>query len=226
MGEETTTSPQPGAMPGNGPATGPNATTGATPQVAALSPEEATKRIAELEHALGNAKEAEGRVGKKLSAYEKAEKERETAEQARKDAELGEVERTKKQLSDLQAQHNEYVLKTQDALVQYEVEKQAIALHIVDPEAAAILVQRMGLETDETGKPTNAKKLLEELIKNRPWLVKQDSAQDPASPAQTASQQQAPAVPPFNVSGRSSIAPPNQLPQGQPVRLNQITWKT
>lgn len=226
MGEETTTSPSGGATPPTGPATGNQGAGSATQPTPALSPDEATKKLADLEHSNRNALEEVERHRKKLSAYEKAEKEREAATQAAKDAELGEVERTKKQFSDLQAQHNEYTLRMQDRIVRYEIENQAAKLGIIDPEAAAALLPRASLEYDEDGAPTNAEKLLKDLIKNKPYLAPKASEQ-PASPAQTAnlSQPSAPAVPPFNVSGRSSIQAPDQLPQGQPVRLNQITWK-
>lgn len=224
MPEEPNTSPPGGATPPNGPATGNQGNSSATLPVPALTLDEALKKLADLEHSNRNASEEVERHRKKLTAYEKAEKEREAASQAAKDAELGEVERTKKQFSTLQSEYEAYKKATQDRIVRYEIEAQASKLGIIDPEAASALLNKSLLEFGEDGSPSNAEKLLKDLIKNKPYLApaKQEQAQEQSSPAQTASNSRPPVTPPMN-PGRSTIAQPN-APQG-PVRLGDIQWK-
>lgn len=221
MPEQENTSPSPGATPGTpGPATGNQGAGSVTQPGPALTLEEALKKLADLEHSNRNATEEVERHRKKLTAYEKAENERKAAEQAAKDAELGELERSKKQYSDLQAQHNEYTLRMQDRIVRYEIENQAAKLGIIDPEAAAALLPRSQLEYDDDGTPTNADKLLKDLIKNKPYLApkqQEPAQQQPPEPAQTATQQRPPAMPAMN-PGRTQISPPSPPQQQGPYR--------
>jgi hypothetical protein len=226
MAEEQNTSPStPATGVTPGPATGPNATTGAMPQVAALTHEEALKKLADLEHSNRNASEEVERHRKKLTAYEKAEKEREAAAQAAKDAELGEVERTKKAYTDLQAKYDTEISKYRQELISAQVQVAAQAKGIIDTELAAMAIQK-SLEYGDDGLPTNIDKALDNLIKSKPYLAPAKTEQGQPNPAQTANpSQQTPAIPAFNVSGRTSIAPPDQLPKGQIVQLNQIPWK-
>ncbi len=146
---------------------------------------------------------------KRMKAYEEA-------EQQARDAQLSEAERAKKQAADLQSKHEAYVKQTQDRLIRYEIERQASALGIIDPDAAARLLDRADLEYDDDGNPTNAEKLLHKLLKHKPWLAPKPAdpaPETPATPAQTAHATQAPAVPAMN-PGRSSIAAPNAAPPG------------
>lgn len=208
------------------PVTG-NAPGGATPPAAALSLEEAMKRIADLEHSHGNATEELKRHRSKLSVYEKAEQEAEIARKAAEEAQLNELERAKKQAAELQAQHAAYKQQAQERIVRYEVERQAAKLGIIDPEAAAILILSANeLEYGEDGTPTNADKLLEKLLKNKPYLAPAKPAEPPATPAQTTppARAQTPALPAMN-PGRTSIAQPGQtLPSGRPPRLADV-WR-
>jgi hypothetical protein len=226
---ENTTPPQDVTSSGNEP----QPETGTTPQQQGVTPEpqkqpslsaeELQKKIAELEHSLKNKSEEAKRHYSRLSEFEKAEKERQ-------DAQLSEIERTKKQHAELQAQHSAYQQQMQDRLVRYELEKQAHTLGIIDPDAAARLLDRSELEYDDDGVPTNAKALLEKLLKNKPYLA-------PAKPTQNESQQgnnqqqqptparaQNPTLPAMN-PGRSQIAQPGQTTPGKPVRLSDIWHK-
>jgi len=220
MTTEQSTSPQTGVTPAPGTPVMGSASGSVTQPVAALTLEEALKKLAELEHSHANAKEENDRHSKKISVYEKAEKERLAAEQAAKDAELGEIERTKKQFSDLQSEYAAFKQQMQDRIVRYEIEAQASKLGIIDPEAASALLNKSSLEFSEDGTPNNAEKLLKDLIKNKPYLAppKQESSQQSqeqqlTNPAQTASQQKPPATPAMN-PGRTQISPPS-APQQQ-----------
>jgi hypothetical protein len=196
------------------PATGNPANVSETPQKPSVTLEEALARIAELEHSGKNAREQADRQAKKLAAYEKA-------EQEKKDAELSEIERTKKQQAELQAKHDAYVQQMQARITRYEVERAAAALNIIDPDAAVRLLDLDALEYDDNGKPTNAEKLLEKLIKQKPYLA---PAKQEAEPEKTPASQppaRTPALPAMN-PGRSSIAAPNTLPDGQPIRLADV----
>jgi len=216
MPEQENTSPTTGATPAPGPATGTNATTGATPQVAALTLEEALKKLADLEHSNTNASEEVERHRKKLTAYEKAEKEREAAAQAVKDAELGELERTKKQFSELQAKHDAEVAKYKQELINAQVKLAAKSMDFLNPDIAAKVIE---LEFGEDGMPTNVDQALEALAKSNPFLLKPKTEDPPATPAQTATR---PPVTSPNNPGRASTSQPNSLPPGQIVTFDQV----
>src|SRR5260221_8243078 len=190
------------------------------PTKPSLSLEDAIKRLADAEHSLNNAKEENARHSKKLSAYEKAEKEAEAAKKAADLAQLSELEQEKKQRVDAEARIKHY----QQQLVMAQVKLAAKDKNIVDPDLAALAIQDK-LELDENGMPTNLDKILDDLIKNKPYLVKVDASAPPATtPAQTANQRSAPATPAMN-PGRSNIASTNATTPGKPTRLSEIEWK-
>jgi hypothetical protein len=191
------------------PATGTPASSSETQtQKPALSLEDAIKRLTEAEHSLNNAKEENARHSKKLSAYEKAEKEAEAAKKAAEEAQLSEIERIKKQHTEAEQRIKQY----QQQLVMAQVKLAAKDKNIVDPDLAALAIQDK-LELDEQGMPTNLEKVLDDLIKNKPYLVKAEPAEPATTPTQTANQRTAPALPPF--AGRSSIAAPNTPTPGR-----------
>lgn len=211
MSNEDTSSGQSEMQTSDTPATGPNAPGGATPQKPAATSEATDARIAELERALKNATEERDRHRKKLSGYEEAEKK--AAE-----AQLSEIERVNKKHSDLRAEYDAYVRMTHERLVRYEVERQAAKLNIIDPDAAAKLLDWSQLEYDEEGTPKNAQKLLEQLVKNKPYLVPAPTQQEPETPAQTVGRS-APTIPAMN-PGRTSIAAPGTTPPSKIPRLS------
>lgn len=227
MPEEIASSGE-GATPQTGsPATGTPAPGSATPPAApTLTLEEAIKKLADLEHSHGNAREELERHRKKLSAYEKADAERAAAKQAEEEAKLSEIERIKKQHADIQAQHNAVLLELQETRIQHAVERSAHELHFIHPEIAGRLLDRAELEFEDNGTPKNAKQLLEKILKAMPELARQETpAQQPAeaqSAALTApTRPGTPALPAMN-PGRTQITPPGTLPSGRPVRLADI----
>src|SRR5260221_658252 len=203
-GTSATQVPSQGATPAT-------ASSGATPETKpSLSLEDAIKRLADAEHSLNNAKEENARHSKKLSAYEKAEKEAEAAKKAAEEAQLSEIERIKKQHTEAEQRIKQY----QQQLVMAQVKLAAKDKNIVDPDLAALAIQDK-LELDENGMPTNLDKILDDLIKNKPYLVKVDASAPPdPTPAQTANQRTAPATPAMN-PGRSNIASPNTPAPGR-----------
>lgn len=191
---------------------------GATPQKPSVTLEEALSRIAELEHAHKNATEERDRHRKKLSSYEEAERKAQ-------EAQLSEIERIRKQHAELQAQHDTYTRQMQERIVRYEVEAQARKLNIIDPDAAAKLLDWSELEYDDDGTPTNAAKLLDKLLKNKPYLApaQQQAQQTQTTPAQSSNplQGKTPAIPAMN-PGRTTIQAPGSTPPGRPPRLSDV----
>lgn len=141
----------------------------------------------------------------------------EDAENKAKEAQLSEIELSKKQYSELQATHNEYVARMQARIVRYEVERQASKLGIIDPDAAARLLDPAELEYDDDGLPTNSEKLLKDLIKNKSYLA---STPTPSSTSGTKS----PALPAMN-PGRTNIQPPTAPAQTRIPRMADIYAK-
>jgi len=109
----------------------------------------------------------------------------------------------------------------QERIIRYEVERQATLLGIIDPDAAARLLDTSKLEYDEEGIPKNAKALLETLLKQKSYLAPPAQTQTSPPPngttaptAGTPVQPAPPAIPAMN-PGRTAIAAPNTLPPGQ-----------
>lgn len=225
---EENTSPAGGATPTPGtPAMG-TAPVGATPAAApSLTLEEALKKLAELEHSHGNAKEELDRHRKKLSSYEKLEKEQAEAKRLADEAQLSEIDRVKKQHAQEQSEKNALLLELQETKIHHAVERYARELHFTYPEIAVSLLNRAELEFEDNGTPKNVKQLLEKLAKAMPKLV-EEPAPAPAAPPPSASstptapaRPSTPAIPAMN-PGRTQIAPPGSNPPGRPIRLSDI----
>lgn len=215
MSEEQQTSSAQGATPAADTPEMGNTSGGATPPTKSTpAAEELLKEIEELKRSHGNAKEELDRHRKKLTAYEKKEAEADAARKEAEEAQLSQLERTQKQLSELQ----DHLQMKQDRIVRYEIERQAQKLGIIDPDAAATLLlqNRSELELDEDGSPKNAEKLLEALVKNKPYLVpKQEQQQQQQTPAQTAQPARSAPVIPAMSPGRSNIPAPGTTPSGK-----------
>src|SRR5882762_2960542 len=107
MAEDTSSSG--GATPPTDtPATGTLAPGSAMLQKPTLTLEEALRKIAELEHSHGNAKEEVERHRKKLTAFEKQEADAAAAKKAADEAQLSEIERVKKQHSEAEQRIQRY----------------------------------------------------------------------------------------------------------------------
>lgn len=129
---------------------------------------------------------------KRLKSFEDREK-------AVQDAQLSEVDLTKKQFAELQAQHELHVRQTQDRIVRYELEKHAARIGVIDPDAAATLLDKSELEFEEDGTPKNAEELMKKLLKNKPYLA--------AQPTPPSTSTKSPSLPAMN-PGRSAIQSP------------------
>lgn len=135
------------------------------------------------------------------------------AEQQAEDAKRSEIERVKKQHSDTEARYNATLEALKEERVTSDVYRYAPKMNfILSPERIARFITRSEVEFDESGKPTNIEKLLAELAKAEPDLVKKGE-EPPAATTTTPAKPNAPALPASN-PGRSSIAPPSSLPPG------------
>ena len=87
-----------------------------------------------------------------------------------------------RRVAELEAQLLAAQEERQQALVRASVDRAAVRLGIVDPDAAYRLLDLAQLEFDEQGRPTNVERLLEQLVRERPYLRAQ--AVSPANPEQ------------------------------------------
>ncbi len=202
--------------PAGSPATGTPAPAGATPPVAALTLEEALKKIAELELHAQNKTEEATRHGTKLTAAEKELAAYKAAEAAAAAAQLSELERAQKQAADAVVQQEALTKELENARVFQDVTRLAVKFNFLvsaDTLARMLLLDRAAIEFTE-GTPQNVEKLLEKLAKAESGLVKPTDAQ----------QQGTPALPGMN-PGRSSIQPPGGRIPGKIPTLDDIEWK-
>lgn len=120
---------------------------------------------------------------KRLKAYE-------AEEEKAKEAQLSEQQKLEKRLAELQAEHETVRRQMQERSVNYEVRLQAAQMGIVDPSAAAKLLDWSEIEYDEDGAPTNIPDLLKKLLRASPYLAGKSGSGAgslPANPARSAS---------------------------------------
>ena len=197
MTDETTTpvAPQAGAA-GNAPQPQAGNTIPPEPQAG-----DGQSEAISLDEAKKLRKEAQA-LRARLKGYE----DQETAAQQ---AAMSDLDKSNKARADVEAKYQQ----VQKQLVSAHVKLAAQGKGIIDPEMAALAIAGT-LELGDDGLPTNLEKALDELIKNKPYLVPKQDAQ-PASPAHT----NTPQLPAMN-PGRSTIQSPSTTHQpGQRYRL-------
>jgi preprotein translocase subunit SecD len=138
-------------------------------------------------------------------------------------AKLSKDQLTEKKLAELQAEHGEYRIKSQQRYITALAQAKAAALGFAHPEVAARLIDPVALELDDDEEPKNLDKLLTKLAETYPELVAQ------AAPPQGQGQPQGTPRPPVNTGpstnpGRQTQS--GQLQQGQrPLRtFADIEW--
>lgn len=120
------------------------------------------------------------------------------AAKAAEDAKLSESERLTKRVAELEAADKARAQALLERTLAYEIKLQAAGLSIVDPDAAAKLVDLSAIEFDAAGTPQGVDKALKALIKDKPWLIAAGAA-----PGATGQQ---PAAGTANPATRSSSA--------------------
>ncbi|SRR5258708_2079354 len=176
-----------------------------TPQAGAgKTPEDYERMLAELRH-----ENAGHRT--KLKKFEED-------EALRAQAQMSELEKAQKQAADLQAQQEALAAELYEARVRQDVADLVGKFNFI---ASARTIATLLLADDdaiefEDGRPTNIEKLLANLAKAEPDLVKPQ--------AQQQQQPGTPTIPAMN-PGRSSIQPPGGNIPGRIPRLEDIPWK-
>lgn len=153
----------PGEMP-TPPGTGETPETTTTPQ----SIEDAQKQIESYKAALAKANNEAKTHRLKANELEKYKEQIENEK-------LSAQEKAEKQLARIQKEHEDYRTSVQERIVTTELRAAAADLGFADLSDAVRLLDRSELEFDEDGNPTNARKLLEQLAKAKPYLLKQQN---------------------------------------------------
>lgn len=91
--------------------------------------------------------------------------------QAAAQAQMTKEERLAAQVADGQKERETLAAKYQARMLAYEVQLQAQALGIIDPDAAVKLLDASKIEYDDEGAPKNLGKLLRELVAAKTYLV-------------------------------------------------------
>lgn len=146
--------------------------TGETPESSTAQPSDDTRRELErlkaaLKRANAEAKQHREQATELANFKKQVEAEKLSTEQkqelARQDLE--------KQVAELQSQLSTATRQSQERLIGYEVRLQAAQMGIVDPDAAAKLLNWAEIEYDEDGAPTNIEDLLKALVRDKKYLV-------------------------------------------------------
>lgn len=87
------------------------------------------------------------------------------------DAEKSELQKAQERAAALEKEKETLLASQKTRTAQYDVAVKAAKLGIVDPDAAYRLMDQGKIEFDDAGNPTNTEVLLQDLIKNKPYLV-------------------------------------------------------
>ena len=87
------------------------------------------------------------------------------------DAEKSEVQKAQERVLALEKEKEVLLASQKTRTAQYDVAVKAAKMGIVDPDAAYRLMDQGKIEFDDAGTPTNTEALLQDLIKNKPYLV-------------------------------------------------------
>lgn len=120
--------------------------------------------------------------------------------QAAAQAQMTKEERLAAQVADGQKERETLAAKYQARMLAYEVQLQAQALGIIDPDAAVKLLDASRIEYDDEGAPKNLGKLLRELVAAKTYLVA------PANQGQQTGQQNTGAQAPASASSATNTA--------------------
>ena len=90
-------------------------------------------------------------------------------------AKLSETERLKKEAADAKADADKAREAVKQNNLRLEIERGARKLNVVDEEAAYKMLDISQVTFDKDGKATNVDALLNQLVKDKPYLIKQES---------------------------------------------------
>jgi hypothetical protein len=108
-------------------------------------------------------------------------------EEERKKAAMSETEKLKAAKDEAEKRAQDAMRTANERLLKAEVKAAAVALDIVDPEAAYVLLDKEVVKVAEDGTVVGVEDALKALVKDKPYLVRQKGAQpvgSGTSPAQ------------------------------------------
>lgn len=105
------------------------------------------------------------RLAKERKAWEK------TMKDAEETAKLSEIEKLKKEKEDADKSKADIITKANQRLIKSEVIVKAVALKIVDPDAAYALMDKTDIEVSDDGEVVGIDDALKKLVKNKPYLI-------------------------------------------------------
>lgn len=146
-----------------------------TPASAEMSLEQALTELEKARKALKDTNAESAGRRKRLEELEAAEQARQTASLTETEKQAKASEALKQQAADLQKQMEILQREHQERVIRYEVMLKASNMGIIDLDAATKLMDWQELEFGEDGTPKNIDGVLKKLIKDRPYLSKQDS---------------------------------------------------
>jgi hypothetical protein len=184
----------------------------------ATSPEDLAKQLADLKAALkkANAESASHRHKAKELDDLKAQLEREK---------LTETERLQKQYNDLKTQHDEFVQAQTEQMIRHNVSLEA-ARQGVDPKVldrVARFLDWEEIDVDESGKPTNIRELVEQLLADMPGLKSKNAPAQTSGGATNPPRSTTSAPPDITEEYIAKLTPGvyNSLPEDQKRRISE-----
>jgi len=138
-----------------------------------------TRSLAELEAELARVRREAAGHRARATQLEKAQADADAAK-------LSDLEKAQRERDTYKAQIEADRLDRQATINRYEVKLKAAALGIVDPDAAALLLDWESVEYAEDGSPKNVEAALKALLRAKPYLAGQ-AAQSSGAPMNPAS---------------------------------------
>lgn len=171
-----------------------------------LRDENAKRRVA--------TRELEDKV-EKLEKQVKASEREKLSDQERTAKEL---EEAREELTQLKSQDEQRSKAIRDTQLEADVVKAAVHpdLGIIDPDAAFKLIDRSALEFDEdTGRATNIREVLEQLVEEKPFLVASETERKPARTTSAAHTERS----------KTTVPTREELAQMDPDEINAL-WES
>ncbi len=125
------------------------------------------------------------RVRREAAEYRVKNKELEEKVSAAEKAKMTDLEKAQARVAELERSHAEHTRTAQERAIKYEVQLHAAKLGIIDPDAASKLLDLSQLDYDEDGTPKNAQKLLQDLVKAKPYLIGTQASGSATNPPST-----------------------------------------
>ena len=119
-------------------------------------------------------KEVDKMINKRIARERKAhEKELETQ---KKKANMDELEKAKFEKEEAEKKANDAIDRANNSLIKSEIIAKSASLGIIDPDAAFSLINRSDIAIDKDGNISGVDEALNDLVKNKPYLLKENNS--------------------------------------------------